>query len=83
MPLAKNRARSISIPMIWPSFVVMFNGGMLAAVPTTSSFFSWIRSSTGEIPAARTWPHTAIKTTATINATKLLVFRISFLLYEN
>jgi hypothetical protein len=58
----------------------MFNGGMLAAVPTTSSFFSWIRSSTGEIPAANTWPHTVIRTIATVNTTKLPVLLISFLL---
>ena len=48
MASAMPRARSISNPMISPFRVVMFSGGMLAAVPTTSSPRAWIRLSPGE-----------------------------------
>src|SRR5512139_1504873 len=48
MPAAIVPPRSISNPLTTPVLVFMLNGGMVPAVPTTSSPFFKMRSSTGE-----------------------------------
>ena len=70
---------STSSPTICPSFVVMFSGGMSAAVPTTSSFFAWIRSNTGETvpPAAMaSWTDPATRAVAISMPAILLALRM-------
>src|ERR1043166_9693057 len=79
-------ARSISSPMISPVLVVMLSGGMLAAVPTTSSPFVRIRPRTdvgkGPAPAVVAGAHPAARVSSIIRQRASRVGRTSAHLHE-